>query len=102
MTVSGIVRRIEPYGVFVELAPNLCGLAERRDDLQVGDGVTVYVKAILPQRMKIKLVILDRQAGTVRRMLRGEDYRITGGHLDLWQYHPEACTEKQVMTRFDT
>ena len=100
MTVSGIVRRVEPYGVFVELAPNLCGLAEYRDDLQPGDGVTVYIKAILPQRMKIKLVVLDRLPGAARRMIRGEDYRITNGHLDQWQYHPDVCSEKQVITQF--
>ena len=101
MTVSGIVRRVESYGAFVELTPNLCGLAEYRDDLQIGDGVTVYIKAILPQRMKLKLVVLDRQPGSPRRMLRSEDYRITGGHLRRWQYHPVDCTEKQVVTQFD-
>ncbi len=101
MTVSGIVRRVESYGAFVELTPNLCGLAEHREGLQAGDGVTVYIKAILPQRMKIKLVVLDRQPGAGRRMLCSEDYRITGGHLAQWQYHPAACTEKQVITRFD-
>ncbi len=29
-TVRGVVRSIEPYGVFVELTPNLSGLAEPR------------------------------------------------------------------------
>ncbi|MFQ9126477.1 MAG: hypothetical protein ACLR4Z_06430 [Butyricicoccaceae bacterium] len=27
-TVRGVVRSVEPYGVFIELAPNLSGLAE--------------------------------------------------------------------------
>ena len=36
-TVPGIVRSIEPYGIFVELAPNLAGLAEVRDDVYPGD-----------------------------------------------------------------
>ena len=32
-TVGGIIRSIENYGIFVELAPNLAGLAEIRADL---------------------------------------------------------------------
>ena len=33
MTVAGIVRSVEPYGVFVELTPNLAGLAELRGNV---------------------------------------------------------------------
>ena len=29
-TVAGIVRSIESYGIFIELTPNLAGLAEPR------------------------------------------------------------------------
>ena len=58
-TVPGIVRSIEPYGIFVELAPNLAGLAEVRDDVYPGDYCSVYIKNILPDRMKVKLVIID-------------------------------------------
>ena len=32
-TVGGIVRSIEPYGIFIELAPNLAGLAEPRENV---------------------------------------------------------------------
>ncbi|MGI6181899.1 MAG: S1 RNA-binding domain-containing protein, partial [Agathobaculum sp.] len=41
-TVRGIVRSVEPYGVFIELAPNLSGLAEPRGDLTPGTVVSVY------------------------------------------------------------
>ena len=64
-TVAGIVRSVERYGVFIELAPNLAGLAELREDarshpeLTVGYGATVYIKSIIPERMKIKLVLID-------------------------------------------
>ena len=58
-TVMGIVRSVESYGVFIELAPNLAGLAEYRDDVKPGDGCSVYIKSILPQKMKIKLVLID-------------------------------------------
>lgn len=100
MTVQGIVRRIEPYGVFIELAPNLSGLAEYREDLQVGSTVTVYIKAIIPSRMKIKLVVLEQQPCSRRRMICTADYVISRGHMDRWQYQPDACLEKQVVTEF--
>jgi len=58
-TVMGIVRSVESYGVFIELAPNLAGLAEWRDDVKPGDGCSVYIKSIIPQKMKIKLVLID-------------------------------------------
>ncbi|MBQ1902761.1 MAG: S1 RNA-binding domain-containing protein, partial [Ruminococcus sp.] len=35
-TVGGIVRSVEPYGVFIELAPNLAGLAEPQDNVREG------------------------------------------------------------------
>jgi len=58
-TVMGIVRSVESYGIFIELAPNLAGLAEWRDDVKPGDGCSVYIKSIIPQKMKIKLVLID-------------------------------------------
>jgi len=60
MTVTGYVRSIKEYGVFIELFPNLSGLAEPREDLREGDRVSVYVKSILPDRRKIKLRVLER------------------------------------------
>lgn len=100
MTVQGIVRRVESYGAFIELAPNLSGLAERRTALQTGDLVTVYIKAIVPERMKIKLVVLECQDAPGKRLLKPEDYFITGGRLDRWQYQPDACLEKHLVTDF--
>ena len=35
-TVSGIVRSVEDYGIFIELTPNLAGLAEPRHEVSVG------------------------------------------------------------------
>ncbi|MBQ2697647.1 MAG: S1 RNA-binding domain-containing protein, partial [Clostridia bacterium] len=56
-TVPGLIRSIESYGVFIELTPNLTGLAERQEGLTVGETAVVYIKSILPDRMKIKLLI---------------------------------------------
>lgn len=35
-TVAGVIRSSESYGVFIELTPNLAGLAEPRDDVFPG------------------------------------------------------------------
>lgn len=43
-TVSGIVRSIEDYGIFVELAPNLAGLAEPKENIHAGQSISVYIK----------------------------------------------------------
>ena len=60
-TVSGCIRSIEDYGIFVELTPNLSGLAEigEYDHLKNGTGVSVYIKNIVPDKMKIKLAIVE-------------------------------------------
>ena len=58
-TVAGIVRSVEPYGIFVELTPNLAGLAEAKEDVVPGQQASVYIKSIIPSRMKVKLVIID-------------------------------------------
>ena len=60
MTIPGYVRSIKEYGVFVELFPNLSGLAEPMEDLQEGDRVSVYIKSIFHDRHKIKLRVLER------------------------------------------
>ena len=57
-TVGGIVRSIEKYGVFIELSPNLAGLAEYSDTVEEGDSASVYIKSINPEKMKIKLSIV--------------------------------------------
>ena len=84
MTVTGYVRGIKDYGVFIELTPNLSGLAEGRGDLREGDRVSVYLKSILPQRRKIKLHVLERLPPEERPApLR---YFHTEGVLRDWDY----------------
>lgn len=58
-TVGGIVRSVEDYGIFIELTPNLAGLAETKSGVEVGQQASVYIKNIIPSRMKIKLIIID-------------------------------------------
>ena len=95
-TVAGIIRSVEGYGVFVELSPNLAGLAELRADfpselLECGKAVAVYIKSIIPARMKIKLVIIDSyiEAVPTGRLEYFIDCYSTK-HLSTWRYSPEG------------
>lgn len=58
-TVTGVVRGIQPYGIFIELAPNLTGLAEYTEGLVENQRVSVFIKSIQPQRNKLKLLIIE-------------------------------------------
>lgn len=100
-TVAGIVRSIENYGIFVELAPNLAGLAELRDSsrdklsIGIGEYAAVYIKNIIPERMKIKLVLIDGYKAVPKRapLKYFIDPTITS-HLSYWQYSPEGSAKK--------
>ena len=85
MTVPGIVRGIKPYGVFVELTPNFTGLAELCPGLEENQRVSVYIKAIQPEKHKVKLLVIDRLPPAPPPRSR---YFVTGGHLDAWRYLP--------------
>ena len=60
MTVKGIVRDAEKNknGVFIELTPNLVGMAEYTEELKYGEAVDVCIKKIVPEKKKVKLVIV--------------------------------------------
>lgn len=72
-TAPGIVRRLTPFGAFVEIAPGIEGLAhvsefswEKRvtkpeDFLAVGDSVPVKIKDINPESRRLSLSIRDAQ-----------------------------------------
>lgn len=98
-TVSGIVRSIEPYGIFVELAPNLAGLAEYREDICAGGSAAVYIKNIIPDKMKVKLVIVDTFPSPETKE-KSFDYKISSGHIDKWVYSPEECS-RVIETDFE-
>ncbi len=98
-TVSGIIRSVENYGIFVELTPNLAGLAEVREGRSidtsdiVGKEAAVYIKSIIPERMKIKLVLID----VFDKVKRNEPpkYFIDDSqkHIDRWKYSPSTCAK---------
>jgi hypothetical protein len=97
-TVTGVIRSIEDYGVFVELMPNLAGLAEIDDNLFEGQSVAVYIKSIIKQKMKIKLIIVEayEQENTAKDLV----YFNQSNHIDYWQYSPKDCP-KIIKTDFN-
>lgn len=97
-TVAGTVRGIEPYGIFVELTPNLTGLAELKDGTKENESVSVFIKSILPDRMKIKLVIIDSCLDLSNRRQFGITVDAVT-HIDKWTYSPPAST-KRIETVF--
>jgi small subunit ribosomal protein S1 len=88
-TVPGVVRSIMPYGAFIELTPNLSGLAESIPGLASGDAVSVYIRSILPDRHKIKLNIIQRITAPIGRELR---YFTDANFLEKWEYYPGSKT----------
>ncbi|MBO5261915.1 MAG: S1 RNA-binding domain-containing protein [Clostridia bacterium] len=100
-TVSGIVRSVESYGIFVELAPNLAGLAELKEGVFQGDACSVYIKSIMPEKMKIKLVIIDTHEAELSTRGKEKFFLDTENikHIDYWKYSPDNC-ERVVETNF--
>lgn len=98
-TVTGVVRSIESYGIFVELRPNLAGLAELKPDIKVGSKVSVYIKAIIPDKMKIKLIIVDAFEPKRKEKPSDIEYFIRSGSLKSWKYSTENA-DKNIVTEF--
>jgi small subunit ribosomal protein S1 len=99
-TISGVVRGIEPYGAFVEISPNLSGLAEIKGVLEIGTRVAVFIKSLIPEKMKIKLVIIDTLEGSGQKPICIEDYKMTSGCISRWTYSPDSCSAKKIETVF--
>lgn len=99
-TVTGIVRSVESYGIFVELSPNLAGLAELKDGVSAGNIVSVYIKAIIPEKMKIKLIIVDKFPSREPQPLPFH-YIENAERIDNWVYSTPV-SEKIIRTDFTT
>lgn len=84
-TVTGFVRSIMPYGVFIELTPNLSGLAELSVPVAQGDQVSVYIRSIQSEKHKLKLTVLERLNQPVPTQLT---YFQAEGHMEKWEYYP--------------
>lgn len=57
---TGIVRETEKNknGIFIELMPNLVGMAEYEEGLEYGQKVDVYIKRIDYERKKVKVLVV--------------------------------------------
>jgi len=106
-TVTGIIRSVEDYGVFVELTPNLAGLSELRSEAhaatlrgRIGRPAAVYIKSILPERMKIKLVMIDSEnCAAPPKRLRFYVHPEETPRLTHWRYSPLSC-KRVIETKF--
>lgn len=96
-TVAGVVRSVEDYGIFIELSPNLAGLADVRADIRPGQHASVYIKSIVPERMKIKLAIVDVFDESCPPLPMR--YFFTGSHMDEWVYTPPSA-RRRIATSF--
>ena len=88
-TVQGIVRSIESYGIFIELMPNLSGLAEYKSGINEGKNVAVYIKSIIPEKMKVKLILIDEVSSSPPK--NNLEYFIdikNTNHMDSWTFSP--------------
>lgn len=95
-TVTGVIRSVEDYGIFVEITPNLAGLAEPRDNVRVGQQASVFIKSILKDKMKIKLIIIDSFESSYIPKIK---YYNTDDVITEWEYSPKDC-RKQITTKF--
>ena len=99
-TVRGIIRSIENYGIFVELKPNLAGLAEFKENVSIGQTAAVYIKSIIPEKMKVKLIIID--AHDERNTIEMPEYFIdvkNVSHINSWVYSPPS-SKRIIETAF--
>ena len=58
--IPAIIRETEKdkRGIFIELKPNLVGMAEYKEGFEYGQKVEVYVKKIIEDKKKIKLKLV--------------------------------------------
>ena len=96
-TVSGIIRSVEPYGIFVELTPILAGLAEPKENVFVGQQTSVYIKNLIPEKMKVKLIIIDSFEAQYTK--KEPKYFIDSKHIDRFVYSPKE-SQKIIETVF--
>lgn len=56
--VEGIVRTTQKVGIFVELAPNVVGVAEHVSGIEYGQKVLVSIRKINLEKKRVKLIII--------------------------------------------
>ena len=97
-TVAGIIRSVEEYGIFVELTPNLAGLAENRPGVCPGQHASVYIKSLIPEKMKIKLIVID--SFDAAYIPSPPVYYGAEKHIAYWRYSPDS-SERVIESVFE-
>lgn len=98
-TVIAVARKITEHGIFVELTPNLMGLADRFEGVNEGDMVAVYVGSSSPEKMKVKLQIVG-----IAEVEKDEPIRLVydipeSGFVKKWVYSPKD-SEKEIKVEY--
>ena len=96
---QGIIRDLKPYGAFIEITPNLTGLAEIPEymDLDIGDSVCVKLKNTNPEKLKVKLSIVSKSNSEYKLKFK---YKISQGVIKEWNYTPFGSM-KCIKTEFN-
>ena len=68
-----------------------------REDVAPGQHASVYIKSLIPEKMKVKLIIVD--AFDAQYQPEPLHYFYTGEHLDWWRYSPAGCS-RALESRF--
>ena len=97
--VLGIIRDIKPYGAFIEITPNLTGLADIMEDsnYEIGQSITVLFKSYNVEKQKVKLHIVKVSDVEYKP---NYIYRLNSGIIKEWVYTPEG-SKKEIKTIFD-
>ena len=81
------------------VANAVAGLAEYREGVFSGQRAAVYIKNIIPEKMKVKLVLVDAYSSSAPSDYRFE-YFETRNHIDRFVYSPEVC-DRMMVTDFE-
>lgn len=96
----GTVLSVEDYGVFVRLGQNLSGLAEPiAFEVNPGDLVSVRITNIRPDKMKVKLLIIEKLDKDDNEYTPF-NYVIKEGHITDWVYSTKDAP-RQIESHFE-
>ena len=92
----------ELLGTWEENAERFCAgetVSETKEGVRAGQQASVYIKSIIPEKMKIKLIIID--TFDYKYNPKCPEYYCDSDRIDRFVYSPENC-RKRVETIFDT
>lgn len=99
-TIKGQVIQSNEKGIFVRVKDNLYGLADANEKVQVGSIVEVRVINVVPNKMKLKLELVQELLEEYER--EPIKYMVKPGlnRIEYWRYSPESC-DRVIETVFN-